>query len=159
MRWLALVLVALPQQTTAVLDISGDYHFHLCDPVQDERLLPLAVNKYDPVNVKVTHNALDICEEAFEINWRIENHMHAKLCVLDDSRVEPLIRVDKVLSTRVMPADPHNIALETGLKEAIPLMNKLSYQGDLIVLENNNGRVCLALQKIPDEEEDAEDNN
>ena len=82
----------------------------------------------------------------------------AKLCILDDTRIEPLIRVDKVLSTRIMPEDPHNIALEAGLKEAIPLVDKISFQGDLIVLENDNGRVCLALEKIK-KEGDTQDNN
>lgn len=155
---LTLVAALLTCQTTAELDITGEYRFRLCDPVPDERLLPLAVNQYDTVTVKSTRNALDICQEAFDLDWRIENHMHAKLCVLDDSRVEPLMRIDKVLATRKMPRDPHNIALESGLKEGLPLMDKLSFQGDLLVLENGNGRVCVALEKIT-KEQDTEDNN
>ena len=161
-RWWTLAgvffLVALHHPATAKVDIAGEYQFHLCDPVQDDRLLPLAVYKFDPVTITATNNALDICEGAFDMNWRIENRMHAKLCILDDTRIEPLIRVDKVLSTRIMPEDPHNIALEAGLKEAIPLVDKISFQGDLIVLENDNGRVCLALEKIK-KEGDTQDNN
>eukprot|EP00977_Amphora_coffeiformis_P003840 scaffold767_cov127-Amphora_coffeaeformis.AAC.1 len=147
---------------SASFDISGDYRFRLCEPVPDDRLLPLALNSYQAVSIQKTTNALDICEDAFELNWRIENHMEAKICVLDDTKVEPLVRIDKVLSTKQLPRDPHNIALEQGLKEALPLVNKISFQGDLIVLENSNGRVCVALEKIEEQEtsqQDKHDNN
>jgi len=96
----------------------------------------------------MTTNALDICEGAFEMNWRIENRMEAKVCVLDDTKIEPPVRIEHVASTKQLPRDPHNMALEQGLKEALPLVNKMSFQDDWIVFENSNGRVCVALVKI-----------
>ena len=159
--WLCLALALCPS-ATAKLDISGTYRFRLCDPVPDERLLPLAVNTYETVQIKTTTNALDICKEAFELNWKIENHMEAKICVLDDTKMEPLVRIDKVLSTKQLPRDPHNLALEMGLKEDLRMIEKMSFQGDLLVLETVNGHgVCVALEKINDDgkNEDQEDEN
>ena len=155
-----LTLLACTSAAGELID-SGDYRFRLCEPVLDERLLPLAVNNFEDVHVEPTKNAMDFCEEAFQLNWRIENYMQTKICVLDKSLTEPLVRVDHVLSTRKLPKDPHNLALEDGLKETMPLVTKLSFQGDLIVLENESGgKMCLALEKIepPSDDSDGSEN-
>lgn len=157
--------VVTANAASASFDMSGDYRFHLCDhdsgAVTDERLLPLAVNTYENVGVERTTDALsDICADAFRVRWRIENRMEARICVLDDTRVEPLIRVDGVSSvTRLMPRDPHDHALEEGLKEALPLVDTLSYAGEMIVLKSHNGRVCVALEKVEEPDKDDEDSN
>lgn len=117
----------------------------------DERLSALAVNSYDTVEIKPTTNALDICERAYRMNWRIENHMSTTLCILHNNHHDgsPNIRIDHVLTTKRMPADPHNLALENSLRNGLPLVESIEIDptNDWLLLERKD-RFCLGLQRI-----------
>lgn len=156
----------------ADLNLQGKYTFHICEPVQDERLISLAVNEYDHVEIKKTTNALDICTEAYRVNWRIENHMSAVLCILDEDQAHkdnkdkwhPMIRIDNVHKTRLMPQDPHNLALENALTDGLPLTDQLTFVDDDMILLEREDKVCIGLQKLiiaeaGSEEVFGEDNN
>lgn len=162
MRSFVFSLSLLFTTAAADFDLSGTYSFRVCEPVVDERLAELAVQSYDHVEIKPTTHALDICYQAYRVNWRIENHMSAVLCGLDIDSKPPAkkkqdetseeeqhttIRIDNVHKTRRMPKDPHNMALENALTEALPLITQLSFVDDMVLLEHEN-KICIGLQKL-----------